>query len=195
MDVRRRYASELRKLLKSGEEALQAANPEYAGLTYNAELHAFRKPPRGWSGHPARIISGFLINPPFLAMSNSEIVAQVADWYAPYRPSESIMTRPLNQTSREAIQKLFDQHGLNIRVRSDDTLSKLKKAIQAGQRAEGGGEPAAAMVEVTDDFVSANGQPYRIDKSRRHPSIRVTVDGKRQYIRCDALQALLGNPG
>lgn len=195
MTASKQYAIELRRALKREAERLQSSRPEFAGLIYNAELHAFRKPPKGWSKHPVRIVSGFLTNAQFRRMTNSQVVVTVADWFSPYRPSESIMTRPLTQTSQAAIQKLFDQQGLKIKVRPTDTLSKLKKAIQAGQRPDDQDKPTSGTVEVTEDFVTANGHPLRVDKSRTHPSIRVTVDGKRQYIRCDALHALLVQRG
>jgi hypothetical protein len=173
---------------------MQESNPEFRGLNFNAELHAYRRPPKGWSSHPQRVIQGFLTNRAFLSQTNGNIVATVAEWFAPYKPSDSIMYRPLHPFSRVAIQAMLDQHGKKIVVRPRDTLSTLKKAIKAGHRVDAKA-PTAGTLEISEDFVVANGQPYTIDKSRQHPSIRVTVDGKRQYLRCDLLQALLEDHG
>lgn len=193
MDLRKRFAADLHQKLREAARNLKDANPEYQDLLYSAELRSYRKTPRGWSKHPERIVNGLLTNQSFRRATNREIVAKVAEWFAPYQPSESIMTRRLTASARKAIQARLNEHGVNITVRPDDTLSKLKKAIRAGPR-EDEAKTVSGSVEITEDFVIANGKPYRIDKSRKHPAIRVTLEGKRPYLRCDHLKALLAGP-
>ena len=169
---------------------LQAAHPEFARFKFNADVRTYRKPPRDFSKHPQRIVTGFLINQQFLAMTNEQVVAQVAGWFPGYQPSQSIMTRPLHPSARKAIQAMVATAALPLTVRPSDTLSTLKKAIRAKGRAENA-KAGILAIELAEGYVTINSRPYRIDPSRNDPSIRVDVGGNRRYLRCDVLQALL----
>ena len=137
-DQRRAFHRELSQGVARVARELQAANPEFARYKFNADVRTYRKPPTGFSKHPQRIVTGFLTTRLFLALTNDQIVAQVAAWFPGYLPSQSIMTRPLHPSARKAIQAMIDKEGLPLTVRPKDTLSTLKKAIRAKGRAEQG---------------------------------------------------------
>ena len=127
-------------------------------------------------------------------MTNDKVVEKLAEWFPGYRPSTSVMTRRLDTSARSAIQALFDAAELPITVQPDDTLSKLKLAIRAERRTQTA-QSGTLKVELSDEYVAINDTPYPIDASRKEPAIPVEVNGKRQYLRCDILQALLDDAG
>lgn len=171
-------------------EQFRNEHAECAGYEIRPTVRVYRKRPRGFHGHQLRVAKGFLSQPSFLALTNAGIIERLADWYAPYKPSLSIMYVTLSAASRRDIQAELDRAGIAARLTPTDTLSSLKRIVRARGRAV---EKAVTKgsLEVGPDWVVAGGRQFAIDKSRKYPSIRVTLDGKRQYVRCDVLAALL----
>ena len=177
------------KGLPSFIQNMKDNHPQFAGLEVKPSLRVYPKRPKGYSGHQLKVAQGFLTNTGFLAMTNNQVVDHMAGWYPGYLPSHSLMNVRLHKRSREAIQSELDKAGIAATVRPSDTLSTLKKIIRAKGRAET--RSFAVTVELSDEWVTIDGVPIAVDQTRIHPSIRVTVNGKRQYLRCDILQGLL----
>ena len=194
MDLSKKFAAEMRAEMKAAEQKLRNENPEYRGLKLKSEVFAYRKRPRGWSGHQERVVSGMLTNKQFLNSTNAAIVEQVADWYPDYQPSTSIMYRPLYASSIAKISRLFREHGLEIVVRPSDTLSKLKRAIQAGKRDEME-NALQGQITIMANYVIVNSKTFSIHKARKNPSIRIALGDRRPYVRVDYLTALLHPEG
>lgn len=182
--------AEVRQAASMRVAELHASDPRFRSFKLKAELHAYKKRPKGWSKHQERIVGGMLSVSQFRNLTNADIVRQVAEWFPGYRPSASIMYQPIFKSSREPIERLLRQYGLAIQLRPKETLSTLKKAILAGQR-EDEEEQLTGEVTIGEYFVVAGGRQFRIDKSRKHPAIRVAVGEKRQYVRIDHLRGLL----
>jgi hypothetical protein len=193
-DHRKAFERELYRRVAQVAGELKQSRPEFSQYECKAEIFAYSKTPRGYFSHPERIVDAFLSSSALLHMTNDKIVEKLAEWFPGYRPSTSVMTRPIDASAREAIQALLDAAKLPITVQPGDTLSKLKLAIRAQRRVQIA-QSVTLKVELSDEYVAINDTPYLIDANRRDPAIPVEVKGKRQYLRCDILQALLDDAG
>lgn len=180
----------VRRSLQETVKKLRQERPEFARFNLSATVRASRKRPKGFSNYQERLVELMVNSPSLLAKTNSEIVAHLARSFPGYTPSESIMYVKLYPKSKERIQSILRRNELPIQVTSKDTLSSIKRAIRAKRGAANNSRAYMATIEFSDDSVVVGSRPYPIDKSRKHPSIRVESNG-RSYLRCDQLEAIL----
>lgn len=184
-DPRSELASIALKAARAAVRQAQQRDPRFATLVVSTTAHAARRRPQGWTKHPDRIVAGFLGNRGFLHMTNEQIAETVSSWFDGAAVSASIMTKGLPAETRKRLQAQFDTVRMPIKVRANDTLSTLKRAIRAGGR-DRLADARVITVSFADGYVVMNGKEYKIDPSRRHPSVRVAG----QYLRLDVLRAL-----
>lgn len=189
-DPRRELASIALKAAREAVRQAQQRDSRFARLFVSTTAHAAQRRPPGWTKHPDRIVAGFLGNGGFLAMTNTQIAETVSGWFDGAAVSDSIMTRGLPAETRKRLQAQFDTAKMPIKVRASDTLSTLKRAIRAGGR-DALPDSGTIKVSFADGYAVINGEEYKIDPSRIHPSVRVAG----QYLRLDILRALIrGKP-
>lgn len=180
----------MRREQNEAEKRIKAEYPEFFKLRVSSEIRAYKKPPKGWSGHQLRIVNSMLENPAFLRLTNAEVLKRVRDWYDGYEPSSSVMYRPLYRSSRPKIEAALQQRGIELRLNSNATLSKIKKVIQA-KRSPSASSTFNSTIEISEQHVIVDDRSFPIETGREHPSVRVSVGGRRPYLRVDVLKALL----
>ena len=176
--------------LKQAVQRVRAGRPEFACYTLSSTVRASQKRPKGFSSYQERLVELMVNSPSFLSKTNKEMVKSLANTFPGYKPSESLMYVPLYPKSKDKIQSIMRRNELPIQVSAKDTVSSIKKALRANGDKSKSKRAYDVVIAMTDDLVMVGSRVYSIDKSRKHPSIRVESNG-RSYLRCDQLEAIL----
>lgn len=176
--------------LKQAVLLVRARKPEFSSFTLSSTIRAAQKRPKGFSGYQERLVDLMVSSPSFLSKTNKDMVKKLANSFPGYKPSESLMYVPLYPKSKDKIQSIMRRNELPIQVGAKDTVSSIKKALRAKGDKSKSKRTYDAVIEITDDSVTVGNRAYSIDKSRKHPSIRVESNG-RGFLRCDQLEAIL----
>ena len=180
----------VKRELRLAVERLRASRPEFARYALSSTIRASRKRPKGFSSYQERLGELMVNSPSFLSKTNKQMVEHLANAFPGYQPSESLMYVSLYPKSQEKIQSIMRRNELPIQISSKDTVSSIKRALRAKGGSDNGKRTYKPIIEITDDFVMFDNRPYLIDKTRKHPSIRVESNG-RAYLRCDQLETIL----
>lgn len=107
----------------------------------------------------------------------------------------NLWTRPLRRYTFALLNKRISDEGLKISLVNCKTLSDVRKRVQAYFTSLNGELKLKAEVVIAGNKLVVNGTTYPITSNgsgtSEYKRIRVSVGEKRQWIRLDALEALL----
>jgi hypothetical protein len=184
-------ATAARKAIKEAEKTYRAAHPEAGAVRLKAEVFSYPKRPKGFSSHPAVVVGWFVTARDALRETNAATVARLQAKYEPYKVPTAILTRPLPAKALESIAKILAENEKSVDLKANNTLSKIKRALQGKETAE-----EAGIYDVQFAFgpgvVVVGGIEYPVQTTEAgYRRIRVAVGDKRSWVRCDILEALV----
>lgn len=112
-----------------------------------------------------------------------------------YELTANLWTRPLRRYTFALLNKRISDEGLKISLVNCKTLSDVRKRVQAYFTSLNGELKLKAEIVIAGNKMVINGRTYNIARtgsgSTEYRRVRVIVGDKRQWIRVDALEALL----
>lgn len=186
-----RMQAAIRDAARLAEIAYRAANPQAGGLKTKSEIRVYLKRPKGFSGYPSRQVEVMLNSRIALRQPNKDFVERLQAKYPTYRVPAGLMSYPVPPRELERISKLLKAGGRNIDLKANNTLSKIKLALRAKDTVSSTQRNYSLELAFGHQAVVANGVNLTVSRhSSGYDRIRLEVDGKRQWLRCDVLEML-----
>lgn len=157
------------------------------------DLRVYAKRPRGFSGHPSRIVQLMLDHPRILNEVNSKYIDRLTVQYHPYVVPANLMTRPITPAELKKVRDIVAKHGV-ILDRDTKSLSAVKLALKARNNLASSERVYDVKLAFSDETLTVNGKSFAVSPHvAGYSRVRVEVNNKmRVWIRCDALEALAG---
>lgn len=172
------------------DEALRFKLDNEDALPYKAItfVRIVRNAPSNYFKQPVIMVGDFLDNKAYVAQTNVQLTQIVANRVTPYPVPANFMDKPLSAKQLNEIGTLMAQHGLAFDRNAQNSLSKIKLAIQAGKSAADAELVFKGTLTIGPRFVTVGTKRLAVchdDKGYR----RIKVGS--QKLRVDVLQALL----
>jgi len=185
---------------------VQGENPELSNWTIKLDSHCYRKRPPGFHKVIEEIMKIITTpqsrNPMYAHVpagadrTQAEILRQIRPNFATHNIQPNVWNRIL---TRKQLERLKQLAGSNFRKPIDiagcKTLAQAKKCIQAALHAGDASFSFKGIITIDDDALVIGKETYPIEKRKasghEYPSIRVNVNGKRQWLRVDTLRSIL----
>ncbi len=181
----------IRDAARLAEIAYREANPQAGGLKTKSEIRVYLKRPKGFSGYPSRLVAVMLNSRVALRQPNKDFVEGLQAQYPTYRVPIGLMSYPVPPMELERISKLLKAGGRNIDLKANNTLSKIKLALRAKDSVSSTQRTYKLHLAFGHQTVVVNGVNLTVSRHNSgYDRIRLEVDGKRQWLRCDVLELL-----
>lgn len=185
------------KIVQAQLTALREAqnhNPAFQRFGLNARVQLFRKRPAGFTKVIPKIVDVLLWTGRW-ERTQAEVLEEALSFLPGHSVSANIWTKKLSPSALKRVRERIRGNAPNVDIKGCTTLSQIKKAITAQKKNASNDKSAKVSITFAPDSVVINNTVHPIcnGKSGEHTysRVRVNVDGKRQWIRVDALQALL----
>jgi len=185
---RKGLAGAILKAQREAEASYRAQHPEAGAVSVLSELYVYAKRPKGFSSYPRDITEWFLISREALRETNEATVARLQAKHHPFKVPPNLLTRPLPPKAIEQVRKVLTEHGKNLDLRANNTLSKIKLALRGKASASLASSAYQATISFGAKSVVVNGVEYpTATHEKGYRRIRIGRD----WLRCDVLEALL----
>lgn len=186
-----RMQAVIRDAARLAELAYREANPQAGGLKTKSEIRVYLKRPKGFSGHPSRLVEVMLSSRIALREPNKAFVERLQARYPTYRVPIGLMSYPVPPRELERISKLLKAGGRDIDLKLNNTLSKIKLALRAKDITASTQRTYNLQLAFGNKSVVANGVNLTVSHDAKgYDRIRLGVGDKRQWLRCDVLELL-----
>lgn len=193
-EQRLRLEKELSRIQMAAFQEVLDRNPEFRKFGLDARVRVFRKRPAGFTQVIPKIVE-VLTWTGRSERTQAAVLQEALSKLSGQSVSANIWTRKLSPSSLRRAKEKIRGLAPHIDIKGCTTLSEIKKAITAQKKASSNDKSAKVCITITSDSVVINNTvlPIFIGKSGEHTysRVRVNVGNKRQWIRVDALQALL----
>ena len=181
-----------RKAVQEAVEKHQEQNPDALPFKALARVVVVRKKPKGFESVPLEMVENFLTSKAYLNLTNQQLIEQLAHKWSPFPISAGFMDKPLSARQLGRIGNRLSKVGIYFDPLRHKSLSKIKRAIQAGKKAEDAVRKVAAEVTFGSDFVTVAGKQFAVSKDAKGYR-RIKVGD--QKLRVDVLEALFDISG
>ncbi|ODT63103.1 MAG: hypothetical protein ABS77_05030 [Phenylobacterium sp. SCN 69-14] len=189
--ARRPLAAAIRQAQREAERRYREAHPEAGAISVKADLFVYAKRPKGFSHHPVIVAEWFAVNREALRETNAGTVARLRDKFAPYPVPANLLTRPLSPKALEQVGKKLAEHGKSVDLKANNTLSKIRGALQGKASTEEAAATYNVQMAFASDVVVVGGIEYPVQTDKAgYKRIRLQIGPKREWLRCDVLEAL-----
>lgn len=170
----------------------KAKHPELSGWELGGEIFCYKKRPPGFS-RVIKEIMKHLTYPGYADKKQVEILEGIKPLFPQHNLQPTIWNKKLRKSQLETMKSYLPGNNLgSVDIQGCKTLAHIKRRIEAYLH------PCNKVfyefrrkIMMDDRAVVVDKQLYRIE-TRKHPSIRITIDGKRCWLRVDVLKTLLG---